>query len=156
MKNAAQPSQIHAALKEHYTQAGNLNPLPALGNSSLPQLSKQQQHCLMLKALRLADRTTDYFRSIGVYVPGARIWELRNEGGYSIDMTMVPVISVDGRRRKVALYRFNEPTAAELAEAPGTVPDEECGAYQAWMDAGALSQVIEADRAAHAPTEGGT
>ena len=57
----------------------------------------------------------------------------RHEAGFTINMTMVPVISADGRSRRVALYRLVEPTMEEL-DAPAPVLDgPDCSEYSAWM-----------------------
>lgn len=150
MKNAVRPSQVHTASEEHYFN-GYFNAAQSLGDSVLHQLSRKQQHDVILKALRAGPKLTDQLRAYGCFMANSRIHELRKLG-YSISTELVHVVGIDGRLRKMALYRLHEPTAAELAHVPEAIDGPDCEDYQAWADTRALDRVIAADRAAH---EGG-
>ncbi len=133
MKNAAQPSQVHAASsaitdKIDFT-AQDARTAKILAGKATDTASQQER---VLIALRTGPKSNTNFRALGIFQAPTRIFELRAKG-YSIETLLYTGTDADGYTHdRLAMYVLNEPTAEELAQ-PASAEQADCPEYAAWM-----------------------
>ncbi|VTU20152.1 hypothetical protein SRS16CHR_02585 [Variovorax sp. SRS16] len=78
--------------------------------SPLLQLTRKEQHDVIVKALCVSPKLTTELRDRGCWMANSRVFELRAMG-LDIKTTMVTAVSADGRLRRQALYSLAQPAS---------------------------------------------